>query len=398
MIRSAILLASLYCVAFAAPGISKDCERLSSEPPASTLYLEIIRLDGSAGTVLGENSTICPDEYPTGFSILCKGFQDGTRYATFFKNGAKLRRENHPPYAIAGNFGTRYVSFRGFSAGDSFTIKCVTDSNEETKTLAHFACEAAQRSTGLEPSTAGKPKDVDPTPVGTVAPTTKPAAEREPVTEVSPTPSTLKAPSSTPPPPGVTGPTPAAGPSPAMLPKGGCISVSALDAASNIPSEWTKRSNGLVFKQGGDGRIERPGGKFPVTYKVVAPADGTYAITMDSTTPHGSEHNDIYMRVLDGGLELRKGDKKRPLQNGWLKVYQNAKSRKISARTVDHQGFSLSTGKSFRKGDTITFEISGRSTRIFVHGFYLFPCSGTDCQEKSALWRDYVNNQCELLP
>lgn len=140
MVKSLIVLAAVVAVALSAPMSSVNCTRPAKEPATSNLYLEIIRMDGSAGPVLGEKSTICPDDYPAGFSILCKGFKDGTKYATFYKNGAKLRREASAPFAVSGNFGTRYVKFKAFSLGDSFTIKCDTNLGEETETLADFSC------------------------------------------------------------------------------------------------------------------------------------------------------------------------------------------------------------------------------------------------------------------
>lgn len=408
LLAAAVLL---FGAAHAAPVDVKDCVHYEEYPeePATGLYLEVVSLDGTTGPMLEDGSYLCPDDYSDGFSIVCKGFADGTESATFYVDGDKSRTERVVPYAIAGDINAKYRPFTAYSKTGPTEIKCMTDDGETVVANVDFSCEMPMESTP-EAETEGEAMEPVTTPVTVTDPvvteastTTKMMTTAAPMTTKMMTtaaPMTTKMMTTAAP---ITTEAPAPAPkssggAPAHTVSGDCVSISALDASSEIPSKWVRRPKGLIYEPNGGPQIERPGGKYPVTYRVKAPADGFYAIEMDSTTPDKTEHNDIYMRVLDGGIALRKDGRREDPKPDWFKVYQNRADRAIEAKTVDHQGWSLYTGKSFKKGEIIEFEMSARSTRILVHGFYLFPCSGTDCEAKSDHWKGFTNDICKRLP
>lgn len=132
----------LFGMAFSAPVDTSGCEDYEEEydGPTTGLYFEVVTLNGTPGPILEDGSSLCPDNYSGGFSIVCKGFADGTKNAAFYVDGAKVKTEWAVPYAIAGNIGNKYSPFKSYSKTGPTEIKCVTNMDESVVSKVNFSC------------------------------------------------------------------------------------------------------------------------------------------------------------------------------------------------------------------------------------------------------------------
>lgn len=82
---------------------------------------------------------------------------------------------------------------------------------------------------------------------------------------------------------------------------------------------------------------------------------------------------------------------KSSLLNGWLRVYHNMNGRAAFTSYLDVDAYSISTGDFLEQSVEYTFAISGRAPQVTIHQILLFPCLGTGCQRGH--WRK-VQNIC----
>lgn len=309
--------------------------------PTKGLFLRVTGIDGEKGPTLIENGqSVCPKDYKNGFTILCEGYSAETSSASFYVDGKYVRTEGLPPYSINGDTGDVPNAWNGYK--DVSTIGCTTSSGESIAVVVDFSCGSS-----LDP--------ID-----------KKKAE---IPEASPeaSPQTPKATSNS-----------------------TCVMLDALYASSVIPSNWDQQKDGLMYKPNGGAGVESKGTD-PVSYAFTVQKSGVYAIEMDSTAPHSTEHNDVWMRIKESGIAMRRGSEYRSATTDWIKVYQNSGGRLTQARSVDHTPFSIMTGRALEVGEKVTLEISGRSSKFLVHAFYLFPCNGAECESTSQTWIDSLD-------
>lgn len=70
------------------------------DPLSSGLFLVTAGRNPLIVAQIQEGMTVCPSDFPKGFSIMCRG---GGRSASFFENGVLVRREYKAPFYIAGD-------------------------------------------------------------------------------------------------------------------------------------------------------------------------------------------------------------------------------------------------------------------------------------------------------
>lgn len=86
--------------------------------------------------ILSDGDRICPDDYPTGLNIRCKG-SDTDRTATFTLNGKERKPKRRAPFFIAGNKRTIVKAWKGYT--EVATVMCELASASYTAMLT-FSC------------------------------------------------------------------------------------------------------------------------------------------------------------------------------------------------------------------------------------------------------------------
>lgn len=87
--------------------------------------------------ILGHTATICPTDYPDGFSIMCEpGFW--AQFGKFTVNWEYLRTERKLPFFIAGNYGGHIMPWRTYS--DQSDVRCTMDDGVVAESSLTFKC------------------------------------------------------------------------------------------------------------------------------------------------------------------------------------------------------------------------------------------------------------------
>lgn len=154
---------------------------------------------------------------------------------------------------------------------------------------------------------------------------------------------------------------------------------------------WSQVHNGVVYKKGFTGRRTfKP--EHHLEYKFRAPATSHYAIVLDMSTKHTTEHNDAWINFPHGrGIRLRRRSSQ-IVRKGFVKVYHNNRGRALKSFSVDFRPHAISTADRLIAGETYKIVISGRSSKTEVHRVLLFPCKGGTCDDRSSLWKTYVQS------
>lgn len=90
------------------------------EPVEEGLYLYSAGTHGSYLFPLANGISICPDDFPLGFNVLCKG--ESTR-AKFFVNSVPTRTEHKVPFFLAGDTKKKIRAWSNYP--ESALIRCV---------------------------------------------------------------------------------------------------------------------------------------------------------------------------------------------------------------------------------------------------------------------------------
>lgn len=378
---------------------------------------------------LSGNVTICPADYPTGFSIGCTGVESDTQ-AAFFIDGKWRRKDTVAPFLLLGSIPNKVKPWMSYgrsaevlcrlpsgtftanivflcdnapastmffeSVGgevitkvlvrprmticpridlgtDAFTVSCA---GGETTTRSFFRINSAQVSVDKEAPfyIAGDEDGI--ANAWTTAPNTsftlvcaQPGGIKSQARRVR-----IECPELPP------------------AEETGCV---VLDATkTELSPAWTlDPAPGVTFNADNRSKELAKSGEAPLYYKFTPKITSQYSFILDMTTRGRADYNDVYMRVNPGGLQLRRGDS---VGNrlGWIKGYHAFFSRgvKVSSQ-IDHVPHSVSTGIILQKDVEYEVGISGRSNRVTLHNIVMFPCEGIECQRK--YWK---KKQEECLP
>lgn len=112
------------------------------------LYLQVFAAglafsDRKAGPVLDNGTKVCPSDYASGMTIVCRGVGKKAETATFYENGVLKRTERKYPYAIgsddgAGRFGAWTPS--ELTEDGRTEVRCETGSGGSVSVSIYVTC------------------------------------------------------------------------------------------------------------------------------------------------------------------------------------------------------------------------------------------------------------------
>lgn len=157
--------------------------------------------------------------------------------------------------------------------------------------------------------------------------------------------------------------------------------------AWRLPWGWSRQPGGGVTYKKGDkfAGVFRPG-TAPLRWQFWVPKKSKYAIVLDMSTTHWTEHNDVFLRFTYGrGLHAKRFGKTLILGRGWNKAYHNKNGRMLGAFTKDFDPHSFVTADELVPSKRYWIIVGARSTQITIHRILLVACSGRTC--------DYTNKE-----
>lgn len=173
-----------------------------------------------------------------------------------------------------------------------------------------------------------------------------------------------------------------------------CVGIPAASHTNQASSDWVTVDGGLVFRPDDPSTSTVGPNTAKLVYQFSVPVASTYGVTMDSLTPHGTEHNDVWLtfdsftlrgKNEDGTLSIKPG-LKQP-----LKAYQNDAARKKVAFSVDFNPHSFSSTEVLVPGRNYTITVGARSTKFTLFGLILFPCVQEQCASGTQHWQNYLH-------
>lgn len=292
------------------------------------------------GRLLVPGSRVCPNWYKGGFTIGCRGYLKAP--VTFYANSQKMRTVWKYPFMIAPANKYWRNPFLKYRKPSSVNFTCKSAWGGKSYSVrVHLTCQTAapKRQPWKSKPAPWKPKPVVPAPTG-----------RRKVKWVG---------------------------------NRDCVSIDATHPLKwNLPKGWTRERNygGVTYRKWSKfGGVFRAG-TAPLTYEFWVPKYSQYAIVLDMTTKHWTEHNDVFLKFSHGsGVNLWRFGRKRYGGRGYLKAYHNKNGRAKQSFHVDFKAHSFATVEKLRPGRKYYITIGARSTQLTVHRILLFPCSGTRC-------------------
>lgn len=219
-------------------------------------------INGRFGPDLVNGTTFCPKLFADrGFSIQCIA-PSTARSATFSVNGRFERQEMRPPYTIAGDSAGVIFPWNAYKPGKSF-ISCSTDSGERVTVKVDFDCGEGMPD---EKKDASKKK--------TKTPVRKPKkSTKNPEVPPSSTTNSVEAARS------------------ASHSGGQCTTIPATGYVGSLAKGWENVNDGIFYKKDDPFEGVVPSSTARVTYKFTPPVTSKYALVLDMTTSHVTEHN-----------------------------------------------------------------------------------------------------------
>ena len=161
----------------------------------------------------------------------------------------------------------------------------------------------------------------------------------------------------------------------------------------------------MVFRDGDKGHgIYQPDGGSPFCVDVRPDIDGTYYLSAVTAAPHGTEHNDLWLRFPTGVYRYRpqRGSIRAPSSN-WLKGYQN-EGQEVQTDyllNVNHDGHQFVT-TPLRAGQTYSLCVAGRSTMFEIFKLTMVVCeageNAEDSVKKCSRFLDDIRRKMSWLP
>lgn len=370
---------------------------LSVAACASNLVIHEAGFKGRRGPALFNGFKFCPKWFSAkGFSVVCN-LSYKPKYVTFFVNGKFVRNEFFPPYTIKGDVNGYIFPWK--NAPKDALITCLPRGGNPISKTISVTCEKPKakpskpapkkRKPAMKPKKpkmmpkkpAMKPKK--PKMMPRKPPTKPPAKPKKPKMMPKKPPTKPRKPPMKP--PTKPAPKPTGG-------KGSCVVIRVGKYQGPLRGGWVRKGDGLAYKPNDNYEGVVGGSKAPLAFYFRVHVPGTYGVTVDMTTSHWTEHNDIWLKLPFGrGFTLRRFSKVRKGGTGYLKAYHNYNKRATAAFSVDFNPHSFSTADVLKPGRTYKIIVGARSTKVTVHKIIMFRCDGIQCQSGSAVWRRYVN-------
>ncbi|KAI0559704.1 hypothetical protein FGB62_139g26 [Gracilaria domingensis] len=305
-----------------------------------------------AGPVLPADITLCQDDLPSPFTVVCFPPEGvSVSYARFYLNREMVRTERVAPYVITGDVsGSGAFPWNNPPAVSEIT--CRLSGGQNVTSTISFSC-------------------------GGSAPSMAPPATMPATTTMAQT--TTAAPPTT---PAVVMPRAATG--------SGCVYMPATGYDSKTGA-WIEGGGGMQYKFDDPSRKTDKPDAAVMTYSFVAPITGRFAITVDMLTSHGTEHNDIWIEIEGVPFRLVKKNSSQDGKSGMNKAYHNRNGRSKIVYTVDFDAHVFSTKGDLQAGETYTVKIGGRSTKVRVYAIILFPCEAFSCAPGNE-WNGAMNS------
>lgn len=336
-----LLFASAICsIAENYNEISFSDKMMETENPADLMIYEAGK-NGKKGPKVTDGMTFDVNTFPSKtFSIVCAPSKDSV-YAKFYINGELVKKENVVPYTIAGDWRGKINEWDSYP-DSTFTIKCELSDGLKS-TLELTIKDGTMMNMPMDNS-----DDDDNDDSGNMPPTSGDG--------------------------------------------NGCVVIDAKTTlTSPLSNGWTSESDGLAYKKNLNNKkaITRAGAN-ALKYQFIAPKKSRFAFIIDMTTSNAVDFNDIWAKFNYGGFKLMRNNVSTGAKTGYIKVYHNANGRAQISSSVDHNPHSISTAKELKEGDTYTFYISGRSSKVTIHQIVIYPCSGDTCQRGTS-WNDMLD-------
>lgn len=175
-----------------------------------------------------------------------------------------------------------------------------------------------------------------------------------------------------------------------------CVAIKGTDYIGDLSRGWVRTGGtGVTYESDNNSGSIVQSDHSVLEYKFQVPIESRYGITVDMGTMHSTEHNDIWLECT-GGFTAYKNEKVRKF-DGFIKVYHNRNKRYKEAKTVDYQGFKLTSTAVYRPGMQYECKVGARSTKTTVYGIILFPCDQEkgECHPNSQHYRKNVD-QCNV--
>lgn len=305
--------------------------------PFSFAQLQLYRAGviTSAVKQLPKVSTICPSDFPNGFTIRCLA-HDGDKTAKFFVNSIFVRAENVVPFFLSGDENGNAAPWK-FRPAKIANVECHLPSGMYTSKVT-FTC----KNTSPPPSPPKPPR----------------AAFGE------------------------------HGSKPLREAGNGCIVISA--KRTKLSTGWIRRWDGVEFNTGQRSHKITAPGFSTLHYNVNPSVSSRYAVVVDMTTRHGTEFNDVWLRFNTGGFKLVKDKWHTRTAGSWVKAYHNYNRRALYSSSIDFDPHAITTAQVLLKGRSYELVVSGRSNMVIVHRIILFPCSHFGC-ERSQTWNEALD-------
>lgn len=322
----------------------------------SAAELRIIEagMNGRVGPELKDGFKFCPQSFSgKGFSVDCR--IPGANSASFLEGSTVVRREGVKPFMRNGDDASKGVIYpwNSYPKGAA-TIKCKGNNGVMLTASGEFAC----------------PKPSAPKSAPSAPKSNPPAPKPEPKPVV---PKSL---------PATTGPLGVDGKY--------CVTKKGSQYASKTGSGWEKVGTAMWYERTNPfGGIVGPN-VARLVYKFTVPAASHYGFTLDMTTSHPTEHNDMWVKC-EGGLRLRRGNNLAPSGDKFFKAYHNDNKRAKKSFSVDFDPHSFSTINMLKPGVEYTCTVAARSTKTAVNGIILFPCKDGTCTHTAGHWQSYLN-------
>lgn len=279
---------------------------------------------GSIGNpirALRKNDTLCPLSYATGWTIRCIG-KRGASTASFLVNGKPYRTEHREPFFINGDAENLAFPFRPL-LNVTVRVECRVGEASYISDI-DVSCKNGHNSKKQ----------------GGVPPKEKSSLSDEQRAS-------------------------------------GCVVIDAKNV--KLSEGWSLVPSGVEFGRGDTSHNIVAAGVSVLHYKFRPRRKGRHAVVIDMTTRHPTEFNDIWLRMSPGGVRLTQWGGSERKKTDWIKAYHNENRRARLASSVDHNPHAIATGLFLQAGQRVKLDISGRSNRVTIHKFILFPCDDFDC-------------------
>lgn len=378
-------------------------------------------INGKRGPTLTDGFYFCPIEFSAkGFSVMCK--IGNTKYATFSVNGAQKRRESFEPFMINGDWEGDVYDWKDYPKGDA-NIECRGSNGLLLSANGSFSCSKETKVRGshrsrelktqkkvlkggvLKPNNestmsytktrkqdsanSGSDNSMDYDKSWQADHSRNPSEDRaermqQRKKKIADTLQYAKESSAENRPTALTN---------EVNPQY-CVTKRGTEYSEDLADGWSRSGTAVVYKKDENSTISDTQNTAVLRYDFSVPVRSHYAFTLDMTTKHPVDHNDVWVKCPFGiTLRREKGGKVhvRNAGSGFLKAYHNDNGRAKATFSKDFDPHSFSSTTPLKPGKIYACMIGGRSSKVVINGLILFPCDGDTCQAYSEHWKQFIS-------